>query len=74
MIEEHVSLVMARNEEVVEFKSENYARHVIKETCQSKMLDLISRKKNQPKSIFVVLQKMSLKNSIPKSKIEDKSK
>jgi hypothetical protein len=39
MIEEHVSLVMARNEEVVEFKSENYARNVMKETCQSKMLD-----------------------------------
>ncbi len=44
-----LSLIMARNEEVVEFKSENYARNVMKETCQSKMLDLISRKKTGKK-------------------------
>jgi hypothetical protein len=63
---------MARNEEVVEFKSENYARNVMKETCQSKMLDLISRKKKQAKNIIVVTQKMSVINSRqnPKSKIK----
>jgi hypothetical protein len=60
MIEEHVSLVMARNEEVVEFKSENYARHVMKETCQSKMLDLISRKKNRQKISLLSHKKCQL--------------
>ena len=48
---------MARNEEVVEFKSENYARNVMKETCQSKMLDLISRKKKNRQKISLLPHK-----------------
>ena len=52
---------MARNEEVVEFKSENYARHVMKETCQSKMLDLISRKKTGQKVFLLSYKKCPLK-------------